>query len=104
MCKLEGHSWKDSFRELNNKFVATFILDLAIWPGAQALNFYYVPPPLRLMYLNGIYLIWSIILSYLKHNVSLSLEYISSDIRPPIFSDFYAEYIPVGYQCSSIRM
>lgn len=74
MCKLEGHSWKDSFRELNDKFVATFILDLAIWPGAQALNFYYVPPPLRLMYLNGVYLIWSIILSYLKHNVSLSFS------------------------------
>lgn len=75
MCKLEGHSWSKSFKELNDKFVATFILDLAIWPAAQALNFYYVPPPLRLMYLNGVYLIWSVILSYLKHNVSSAEEF-----------------------------
>ena len=84
MCKLEGHSWKDSFRELKDKFVTTFILDLAIWPGAQALNFYYVPPPLRLMYLNGVYLMWSIILSYLKHNVSHQREGIYSG-TPPFF-------------------
>ena len=70
MCKLEGHSWKESFSELNDKFMTTLILELAIWPGVQALNFYYVPPPLRLIYLNGAYLVWSIILSYLKHNVS----------------------------------
>ena len=70
MCKLEGHSWRESFKELKEKFVTTFILDLAVWPPIQAFNFYYVPPPLRLMYLNGAYFLWSIILSFLKHNVS----------------------------------
>lgn len=68
MCKLEGHSWTESFSELKNKFLVTFMLDLVVWPAAQALNFYYVPPALRLMYLNGVYFVWSIILSYLKHN------------------------------------
>lgn len=74
MCKLEGHSWADSLRELNNKFLVTFIFDLAIFPAAQVLNFYYVPPALRLMYLNGVYLVWSVILSYLKHNVSVGSQ------------------------------
>ena len=71
MCKLEGHSWSESFNELKDKFVKTMILDLTIWPAAQALNFYFIPPPLRLMYLNVVYLAWSITLSYLKHNVSI---------------------------------
>lgn len=74
MCKLEGHSWTESFGELKNKFLVTFMLDLVVWPAAQALNFYYVPPALRLMYLNGVYFVWSIILSYLKHNVSVGSQ------------------------------
>ena len=74
MCKLEGHSWADSLKELDNKFLVTFILDLAVFPAAQAFNFYYIPPALRLMYLNGVYLVWSMILSYLKHNVSVGSQ------------------------------
>ena len=78
MCKLEGHSWADSLKELDDKFLVTFVLDLAIFPAAQALNFYYIPPALRLMYLNGVYLIWSVILSYLKHNVSPSSGHVDN--------------------------
>lgn len=71
MCKLEGQSLRESFKELKDKFMITLVLELAVWPAAQALNFYFVPPPLRLLYLNGAYFIWSVVLSYLKHNLSV---------------------------------
>ena len=35
----------------------------------QVINFYFVPPPLRVLYVNGVLLLWVIFLSYFKHRV-----------------------------------
>ena len=49
-------------------------LDIAFWPLIQVINFYYLPIALRLVFINSSCLIWSIVLSTLKHNVSLYLN------------------------------
>lgn len=45
-------------------------LELLFWPVVQAINFRFVPPAFRVIYLNCFYVCWSMILSYLKHHVS----------------------------------
>lgn len=68
MSKLEGCTWRESVDETKRKFMPTFMFEVAFWPFAQALNFYFLPTSLRLFYVNFTYLIWSVVLSTFKHN------------------------------------
>lgn len=68
LCMLEGKSWKEAVAETKQKFAATYELDLLLWPAAQIINFRYVPASLRVIFQNVIDLVWSMILSYLKHH------------------------------------
>lgn len=38
---------------------------------SQALNFYLVPSQLRVFYVSSVLLVWTVILSYIKHKVCL---------------------------------
>lgn len=48
-------------------------LDLLLWPAVQVVNFRYVPASLRVLFQNVFYVVWIMILSYLKHHVSLAV-------------------------------
>lgn len=50
--------------------LSPYQVDAAFWPIVQVFNFYYLPTSLRLIYVNSMCLVWAVILSYFKHNVS----------------------------------
>lgn len=66
---MEGRTIKESKKEIKEKFVEVYIADCSLWPAAQSINFYLVPPHLRVTYINFVNLTWNIFLSYTKNKL-----------------------------------
>ncbi|KAK6062206.1 Mpv17 / PMP22 family protein [Cooperia oncophora] len=45
-----------------------FKVDVSIWPPAQLISFWFLPPPVRVVYVNIVSLIYNCIMSYIKNN------------------------------------
>ncbi|XP_055330108.1 mpv17-like protein 2 [Paramacrobiotus metropolitanus] len=64
---LEKRSLKEIWSEFKVKFPYVFAFDCLLWPPAQAVNFYYLPPRYRMVYVEAVILFWNIVMSYIKH-------------------------------------
>ncbi|XP_022097145.1 mpv17-like protein 2 isoform X2 [Acanthaster planci] len=68
MGLLEGKTLADSIDVLKKKFLTVYMVDIAVWPPVQAINFFLVPPQLRVIYVNVFILLWDVFLSFMNHN------------------------------------
>ncbi|WKY15514.1 hypothetical protein Q1695_000751 [Nippostrongylus brasiliensis] len=65
---LEGSSLSSAFSEYRTKMWHIFKVDVSIWPPAQLISFWFLPPSVRVVYVNIVSLIYNCIMSYIKNN------------------------------------
>ncbi|XP_022218123.1 mpv17-like protein 2 [Drosophila obscura] len=71
---LEGKTIKDSNSEIGEKFFYTWMLDCMIWPSVQYLNFRFLNPRHRVIFINVTNCMYIVLLSYIKHDVGASKQ------------------------------
>ncbi|XP_017298248.1 uncharacterized protein LOC103506210 [Diaphorina citri] len=60
---------KDEIKEeIRDKFLVIYTTDCLLWPPCQFINFTYISPQYRVMYVNLITIVYDIMLSYIKYN------------------------------------
>lgn len=64
---LEGKSLAESTNVLKTKFLTVYITDWSVWPAAQFINFYFVPLPYRVLYINVMTMFYNCYLCYVKN-------------------------------------
>nr|CDJ81607.1 Mpv17 PMP22 domain containing protein [Haemonchus contortus] len=71
---LEGKHFFEAFREYTSKMFHILKVDLSVWPPSQFVSFLLLPPRLRVVYINAVYLIYSCVISFIKHNPKSEVE------------------------------
>ncbi|GMT35984.1 hypothetical protein PFISCL1PPCAC_27281, partial [Pristionchus fissidentatus] len=63
---MEGNSISAGFSEYRNKFIHFLALDAFLWMPVQALNFYFVPPSFRVLFVSCAALVDSFFFAHIK--------------------------------------
>jgi hypothetical protein len=53
---MQGHGWNTSYGNMKEKFFPTFLAEFAVWPIIQAVNFRFVKPSQRVIYIRFVLL------------------------------------------------
>lgn len=64
---LDGKNTSECNEEFLSKCVKVYITDWIVWPATQFINFYYLRPKYRVVYVNFITMMYNVFLSYVKH-------------------------------------
>lgn len=62
-----GQSNENCWNELKSKIAVILLADWAFWPATQFINFYYLHPKYRVLYVNFATMLYNVFLSYMKH-------------------------------------
>lgn len=67
-CYLEDKTLKETNDELISKFPYIYITDWCVWPAAQYVNFQYLDPKYRVIFVNVMTALYNVFISYIKHD------------------------------------
>lgn len=65
----EDHSLEEICAEIRAKFFFIYKVDWMVWPPVQMINFYYLSPKYRVVYINFVTMLYDVFLSYAKHDI-----------------------------------
>lgn len=71
---LFGQSTAECTQELRSKFLKVYITDWMVWPATQFINFYYLRPQYRVIYVNIVTMMYNVFLSHIKHGDAPHLQ------------------------------
>ncbi|XP_030852305.1 mpv17-like protein 2 isoform X1 [Strongylocentrotus purpuratus] len=64
----EGKPLSDCGTMVKEKFPTIWMFDLCFWPTIQWINFYYLPPRARVIYVNSVTFLWDMFLSFMVYD------------------------------------
>lgn len=62
-----GGKFQDAWQSMKHRLPPTMIGNWKVWPAAQLVNFAFVPPAFRVLYVNSVSFFWTIYLSEIAH-------------------------------------
>ncbi|XP_050532063.1 mpv17-like protein 2 isoform X2 [Daktulosphaira vitifoliae] len=65
---LENNTWTEINKELKEKFTTIFLVDCGVFIPTQYINFKFVDPNYRLIFINAVSIIYDTFLSYMKYS------------------------------------
>lgn len=67
---LEGSKIQEVSERVQTKLWPSMKANWLLWPAAQMINFTIIPKTFQIIYVNGVALIWNVILTYISHDES----------------------------------
>lgn len=65
----EKNNLTEIWTELRSKCWTIYTADWLVWPPNQFINFYFLPPAYRVIYINVVTTMYNVFLSYVKYNM-----------------------------------